>query len=104
MTTTLTPVTDRATPPPPLARRAQHRATRWGLFSDLEEPRQIVANLTPNWLASVMGTGIAATGALLIPYAPAGQVRLCLLLCCYAMFGISLIGPSAPSARTYRSA
>jgi hypothetical protein len=53
-----------------------------------------VANLTPNWLASVMGTGIAATGALLIPYAPAGQVRLCLLLCCYAMFGITLIGPS----------
>jgi tellurite resistance protein TehA-like permease len=63
-----------------------------------------VANLTPNWFASVMGTGIAATGALLIPYAPAGQVRLCLLLCCYAMFGITLIGPSAPSARTYRSA
>ncbi|MCW2656703.1 MAG: C4-dicarboxylate transporter [Jatrophihabitans sp.] len=231
MTTTLTPVTDRATPPPALAKRAQHRATRWGLFSDLEEPRQIVANLTPNWFASVMGTGIvaiaaatlpeqfpglhtaatavwaaaaallialtmatvrqliwypraarrfandpvmahfygavpmailtvgtgtlllgrdviglraavdadwtlwligtvlglacaaaipylmftrhelhadspfggwlmpivppmvsAATGALLIPYAPAGQVRLCLLLCCYAMFGISLIG------------
>jgi tellurite resistance protein TehA-like permease len=33
----------------------------------------------------------AATGALLVPYAPAGQVRLALLLCCYAMFGLSLI-------------
>jgi tellurite resistance protein TehA-like permease len=33
----------------------------------------------------------AATGALLIPYAPAGQVRLTLLLACYAMFGLSLL-------------
>jgi tellurite resistance protein TehA-like permease len=32
----------------------------------------------------------AATGALLVPYAPAGQVRLTVLLACYAMFGISL--------------
>ena len=33
----------------------------------------------------------ASTGALLVPYAAAGQVRLSLLLCCYAMFGLSLI-------------
>jgi C4-dicarboxylate transporter/malic acid transport protein len=33
----------------------------------------------------------AATGALLVPHAPAGQVRLTLLLACYAMFGISLL-------------
>jgi tellurite resistance protein TehA-like permease len=33
----------------------------------------------------------AATGALLIPYAAAGQPRLTLLLACYAMFGISLV-------------
>jgi tellurite resistance protein TehA-like permease len=32
----------------------------------------------------------AALGALLVPYAPAGQLRLTLLLACYAMFGISL--------------
>ncbi len=32
----------------------------------------------------------AATGALLIPYAPAGQARESLLLACYAMFGLSL--------------
>jgi C4-dicarboxylate transporter/malic acid transport protein len=33
----------------------------------------------------------AATGALLVPHAPAGQARLTLLLACYAMFGISLL-------------
>ena len=33
----------------------------------------------------------AATGALLVPHAPAGQARLTLLLACYAMVGISLL-------------
>ncbi|HEY2279780.1 MAG TPA: TDT family transporter [Streptosporangiaceae bacterium] len=33
----------------------------------------------------------AATGALLVPHAPAGQARLTLLLACYAMFGMSLL-------------
>jgi len=33
----------------------------------------------------------AATGAALIAHLPAGQDRLDLLLCCYAMFGISLL-------------
>jgi C4-dicarboxylate transporter/malic acid transport protein len=33
----------------------------------------------------------AATGALLVPHAPAGQARLTLLLACYAMFGVSLL-------------
>ena len=32
----------------------------------------------------------AANGALLVPYAAAGQARLTLLAGCYAMFGISL--------------
>jgi C4-dicarboxylate transporter/malic acid transport protein len=33
----------------------------------------------------------AATGALLVPHAPAGQPRLALLLACYAMFGLGLV-------------
>ena len=32
----------------------------------------------------------ASTGALLVPYAAAGQARLTLLAGCYAMFGMSL--------------
>jgi C4-dicarboxylate transporter/malic acid transport protein len=44
------------------------------------------------WLMPVVPPMVsAATGALLIPYAPAGQPRLTLLLACYAMFGISLL-------------
>ncbi len=43
------------------------------------------------WLMPVVPPMVsAATGALLIPYAGAGQGRLTLLLACYAMFGLSL--------------
>jgi C4-dicarboxylate transporter/malic acid transport protein len=44
------------------------------------------------WLMPVVPPMVsAATGALLIPHAPAGQARLSLLVVCYAMFGISLL-------------
>jgi C4-dicarboxylate transporter/malic acid transport protein len=44
------------------------------------------------WLMPIVPPMVsAATGALLVPYAPAGQARLTLLLACYAMFGLSLI-------------
>ncbi len=43
------------------------------------------------WLMPVVPPMVsAATGALLIPHAAAGQARLTLLLGCFAMFGISL--------------
>ena len=43
------------------------------------------------WLMPVVPPMVAAAnGALLIPYAAAGQARLTLLLGCYVMFGISL--------------
>jgi C4-dicarboxylate transporter/malic acid transport protein len=44
------------------------------------------------WLMPIVPPLVsAATGALLIPYAPAGQARLDLLLGCYAMFGLGFI-------------
>jgi C4-dicarboxylate transporter/malic acid transport protein len=44
------------------------------------------------WLMPVVPPMVSASaGALLVPYAPAGQARLTLLLCCYAMFGLALI-------------
>jgi C4-dicarboxylate transporter/malic acid transport protein len=44
------------------------------------------------WLMPVVPPMVSAsTGALLVPYAPAGQARLALLLSCYAMFGLSLL-------------
>lgn len=44
------------------------------------------------WLMSIVPPMVSAsTGALLAPHAPAGQARLALLLCCYALFGMSLL-------------
>jgi C4-dicarboxylate transporter/malic acid transport protein len=40
---------------------------RRGLFRELEHPRLIVSNLTPNWFGSIMGTGIVATAAATLP-------------------------------------
>ena len=38
-----------------------------GLFRQLEHRGQIVSNLTPNWFASIMGTGIVANAAATLP-------------------------------------
>jgi C4-dicarboxylate transporter/malic acid transport protein len=47
---------------------------------------------TGGWLMPIVPPMVsAATGALLVPYAPAGQLRLATLLGCYAMFGLSLV-------------
>ena len=44
------------------------------------------------WLMPVVPPMVsAATGALLVPHLPAGQVRLTMLLACYGMLGLSLI-------------
>ncbi|GAA0525730.1 TDT family transporter [Paractinoplanes ferrugineus] len=53
-------VTHHAAPEP-------HRLARYGLLRDLEHPRDVLANLTPNWYASIMGTGIVATAAASLP-------------------------------------
>jgi C4-dicarboxylate transporter/malic acid transport protein len=37
------------------------------LFSELDHRGQIFSNLTPNWFASIMGTGIVATAAATLP-------------------------------------
>lgn len=38
----------------------------------LERPGQVVENITPNWFASVMGTGIVANAAATLPWQPRG--------------------------------
>ncbi|WP_433662053.1 TDT family transporter [Nocardia sp. CA-128927] len=43
------------------------------------------------WLMPVVPPMVsAAMGALLVPHTPAGQLRLTMILCCVAMFGLSL--------------
>jgi tellurite resistance protein TehA-like permease len=44
------------------------------------------------WLMPIVPPMVsAATGPLLIPYLPAGQARLTLVLACYAMFGLTAV-------------
>ena len=48
-------------------------------------------SVTIGWLMCIVPPMVsAATGALLVPHAAFGQVRLAFLLCCYALFGLSL--------------
>ncbi|MCX4469477.1 C4-dicarboxylate transporter/malic acid transport protein [Micromonospora sp. MW-13] len=44
-----------------------HPFARFGLLRSLDHPRDVLANLTPNWYASIMGTGIVATAAASLP-------------------------------------
>jgi C4-dicarboxylate transporter/malic acid transport protein len=39
----------------------------FGLFKDLDRPGDVVRDLGPNWFASVMGTGIVANAAAVLP-------------------------------------
>jgi C4-dicarboxylate transporter/malic acid transport protein len=62
--TTVTPSTPaRMSPSAP----GQHPLARWGLFRDLQDPRQILGTIGPNWYAPVMGTGIVANAAATLP-------------------------------------
>jgi C4-dicarboxylate transporter/malic acid transport protein len=47
--------------------RAPHPLARFGLLSELCRPGDVFANITPNWFASVMGTGIVAIAAAGLP-------------------------------------
>jgi C4-dicarboxylate transporter/malic acid transport protein len=42
------------------------------LLRDLQHPSQVFSNLTPNWYASIMGTGIVAVAAASLPWQPRG--------------------------------
>ncbi|MGW3668682.1 TDT family transporter [Streptomyces sp. NPDC005141] len=54
------------------------------------------------WLLPVVPPLVsAATGALLVPRAPAGQVRLAMLLGCYAMLGLGLVAVLLVLAMVY---
>ncbi|MGW1735365.1 TDT family transporter [Streptomyces sp. NPDC001999] len=54
------------------------------------------------WLMPVVPPMVsAATGALLVPYTPTGQLRLALLLGCYAMLGLGLVAALLVLAMIY---
>lgn len=47
--------------------RADPRRTRFRLLAELEAPTHLFLNITPNWFAAVMGTGIVAVAAASLP-------------------------------------
>lgn len=52
---------------PRVREAAPHSLARIGLLRELEHPRQVLSNVTPNWYASIMGTGIVAVAAATLP-------------------------------------
>lgn len=52
---------------------ATSHAAHARLLQDLDNPTQVFANLGPNWFASVMGTGIVAVSAAVLPVQIRGQ-------------------------------
>jgi C4-dicarboxylate transporter/malic acid transport protein len=49
-----------------------HGLAQAALLRDLQHPSQVFSNLTPNWYASIMGTGIVAVAAASLPWQPRG--------------------------------
>jgi C4-dicarboxylate transporter/malic acid transport protein len=59
---------------------------RWGLLRDLERPGQVFAAITPNWYASVMGTGIVAVAGASLPVQVPGLRAAAILMWALAAF------------------
>lgn len=74
MTTTALPAAPPTTGRSTTLHLTTGRATtqRSGFLGALEHPGQVLENITPNWFASVMGTGIVANAAATLPWQPPG--------------------------------
>ncbi len=86
--------------PPQLAARPQTpRAgvlVRSGALRDLQHPRDLFANLTPNWYASIMGTGIVAVAAATLPLQFTGLHTFAVIV--WAVAAMLLIALTAATA------
>jgi C4-dicarboxylate transporter/malic acid transport protein len=63
-----------------------NRVPHLGLLPDLQRPAQVFSNLTPNWYASIMGTGIVAVAAASLPWQPRGLHTAALVVWALAAF------------------
>ena len=72
----------------------------WGLFRDLQHPRQILSNITPNWYASIMGTGIVAVAAASLPLQFPGFRAFATII--WALAALLLVGLTVVTALHWR--
>ena len=72
------------------------RPARPPFLQELAQPRQAVSNITPNWFASVMGTGIVANAAATLPlFAPALRMPATLIWMLAALLLVGLVAATA---------
>jgi C4-dicarboxylate transporter/malic acid transport protein len=77
-----------------------HRLARWGLLRDLSDPRQALEAITPNWYASIMGTGIVAVAAASLPEQFAGLRTAATVV--WALAAFLLVGLTGATALHWR--
>src|ERR1700722_4224004 len=83
-----------------LAAPGPHALARIGVLRDLEHPRQVLGAITPNWYASIMGTGIVATAAATLPLQFAGLRTFATVV--WAAAAVLLIGLTVLTALHWR--
>ena len=66
------------------------------LLRELQRPSDVFANLGPNWYASIMGTGIVANAAALLPLHSTGLLRAALVI--WALDAVLLVALTAATA------
>ncbi len=69
-----------------------HRWARVGLLTGLQRPGQLFENITPNWFASVMGTGIVANAAATLPVHVPGLHTFAVAVWVFATSALVLLG------------
>ncbi|MGW6196923.1 TDT family transporter [Kribbella sp. NPDC055110] len=74
-------------------RERGHRLAQAGVLRDLERPSDLFSNLTPNWFASIMGTGIVAVTAVSLPWQPRGLHSFALVI--WALTAVLLVALTA---------
>ncbi len=84
----------------PSSTRTTDGWARWGLFRDLQHPRQVLENITPNWYASIMGTGIVAVAAASLPLQFPGFRAFATLV--WVLAALLLVGLSVVTAVHWR--
>ncbi|MGK2317680.1 TDT family transporter [Gordonia rhizosphera] len=70
---------------------AERQGPRRRLLAELDRPGQVFEHITPNWFASVMGTGIVATAAASLPVQPPGLRLFATALWLFASVALVLL-------------